>query len=999
MQVGRGTSPAPNSGPPREGHLAGPRPDGATPGADAAVLDELMAGLQAAARSIVPGFLATMPRAYFEETDQATMLGHIKAIIASEASGVSQAMTVVDEAGNRFAVISDRSFPGQLGELVGGLPTDRPLRSARAHTAVDGSRVVDVFEFGSAAPPDPADAAHCERLDAIVEHARTQAPDVPADRLRAHLRSCSWRYLRTVPVAQVFQHYRAVEGVRASGRASVEIGDPARAGEVSVVLVVGRSEGRRLFESVCRHLGRSGIDIRDAHVDVLEDSSRDVVCLMRLTLGMAAGTAPAGSGATWRWLEDELLRLVHVDDEVVRATHQSGGRSLLEAEVLVALGHLAHQILVVDDPLAFARDRIVDTALRHPALAHAIADGFLERFRPGSQRSPDPTERLAERIGTEVDRQDEQLILSTLLAVVDASLRSNVHDPGRSALCLRLDPSLLAAPGRDEAPFGVFFVHGRGFDGFHVRFRDIARGGLRLVQPRSAEQHALEGERLYTEAYGLALAQQLKNKDIPEGGAKAVVLARPGVDLERVGRSFADALLDLVLPGSEASRRDVDHYGRPEQLYLGPDENVSTALITWIVDRAEGRGHPAPGVFMSSKPGAGINHKEYGVTSEGVTVFLAAALRARGIDPRSTPFSVTLTGGPDGDVAGNEIRILHRDYGPHARIVGIADASGALEDPDGLDHAELLRLVGQGLPVSAFDPARLGPGGRLLTTEDPGGLQARNSMHNRLSADAFIPAGGRPGTINASNWSQFLRPDGRPASPIIVEGANLFLTPEARLRLSENGVLIVKDSSANKCGVICSSYEIVAGMLLDEQGFLEIKDAYVAEVLARLRHLAGLEAGSLFRERAHRPEVPLPELSTRLSRVIIRTTDAVTSVLDTLPAEDAPLTRRLVRAHLPPVLLDRLGEALFDRIPAPYLAQLVASTLASRIVYREGLDWLEHMPPDAVAEVAMRYLREDDRVDRLARTVESSDLPDRMLIADLLREGGPGAALRRGPTD
>jgi glutamate dehydrogenase len=41
-------------------------------------------------------------------------------------------------------------------------------------------------------------------------------------------------------------------------------------------------------------------------------------------------------------------------------------------------------------------------------------------------------------------------------------------------------------------PYGVFYVHGRRFNGFHVRFRDIARGGLRLVTPSSVEQLAIE---------------------------------------------------------------------------------------------------------------------------------------------------------------------------------------------------------------------------------------------------------------------------------------------------------------------------------------------------------------------------------------------------------------------------------------------------------------------------------------------------------------------------
>ena len=64
---------------------------------------------------------------------------------------------------------------------------------------------------------------------------------------------------------------------------------------------------------------------------------------------------------------------------------------------------------------------------------------------------------------------------------------------------------------------------------------------------------------------------------------------------------------------------------------------------------------------MSSKPDAGINHKEFGVTSEGVVVFLEHALRSVGIDPRAQDFTVKMTGGPDGDVAGNAIRILKLD--------------------------------------------------------------------------------------------------------------------------------------------------------------------------------------------------------------------------------------------------------------------------------------------------------------------------------------------------
>lgn len=93
---------------------------------------------------------------------------------------------------------------------------------------------------------------------------------------------------------------------------------------------------------------------------------------------------------------------------------------------------------------------------------------------------------------------------------------------------------------------------------------------------------------------------------------------------------------------------------------------------------------------MSSKPKAGINHKQYGVTSEGVNTYLEVSLqKVLGINPKCEPFTIKLTGGPDGDVAGNEILILDREYGDNAIIVGIADGSGCAEDPEGLDHQEV----------------------------------------------------------------------------------------------------------------------------------------------------------------------------------------------------------------------------------------------------------------------------------------------------------------------
>ena len=49
----------------------------------------------------------------------------------------------------------------------------------------------------------------------------------------------------------------------------------------------------------------------------------------------------------------------------------------------------------------------------------------------------------------------------------------------RYALSIRVDPAIMLGAPQDAGkpvPFGVFFSHGRHFNAFHCRFRDMARG-------------------------------------------------------------------------------------------------------------------------------------------------------------------------------------------------------------------------------------------------------------------------------------------------------------------------------------------------------------------------------------------------------------------------------------------------------------------------------------------------------------------------------------------
>jgi glutamate dehydrogenase len=536
-------------------------------------------------------------------------------------------------------------------------------------------------------------------------------------------------------------------------------------------------------------------------------------------------------------------------------------------------------------------------------------------------------------------------------------------------------------------------VHGRGFDGFHNRFQDIARGGLRVVRTSSATQLTREAERLFDEVYGLSWAQQLKNKDIPEGGAKAAILLEPGATVDRCVKAFVNSILDLIVQVPEVKSRVVDRFGKQELIYLGPDENITPNHIEWIVERARKRGYSMPTAFMSSKPGAGINHKVYGVTSEGVNVFLEIALKARGIDPRSQRFTIKITGGPDGDVAGNMMRILDRDYGANAVIVGVADGSGVGEDPEGLDHAELLRLFAEGLPIASFDRAKLSRNGRVVPVEEPDGAQLRNTMHNRLVTDAFVPGGGRPATIHEGNWQEFIGADGTPSTKVVSEGANLFLTPGAREELCKRGVTIIKDSSANKCGVICSSYEISACMVLSDEEFLSIKDTYVAQVLERLRDLARVEGEFLMRAAKSHPSMSLPRISVELSKVINASAFAIAAGVPGWPADDRELAKQMIRDHLPKVLFDHADDRVWTNLPQSYQNWIVANRLASSIAYREGMEFFDGCSPAEISDLARRYMKSDLANRKIVAQVRASALADREHIADLLERGGARAGI------
>ncbi len=215
-----------------------------------------------------------------------------------------------------------------------------------------------------------------------------------------------------------------------------------------------------------------------------------------------------------------------------------------------------------------------------------------------------------------------------------------------------------------------------------------------------------------------------------------------------------------------------------------------------------------------------------------------------------------------------------------------------------------------------------------------------DSLLFSVEADLFVPAGGRPETVDAGNWQRFLV-EGRPTMKVVVEGANSYITPEARKRLQEAGVVLLRDASANKCGVISSSYEIIGNLLLSEEEFLAHKEQYVRDVLEILEGRAADEANLIFR--LHREEGGkrnFTDISDAISREInshkARLFQFFRSRADLCGRQ--PCQRALLN-HLPRLVRESpTYRARVANLPAKYRSAILAAELATAMVYRCPLE-------------------------------------------------------------
>jgi glutamate dehydrogenase len=792
---------------------------------------------------------------------------------------------------------------------------------------------------------------------------------------------------RTARVLWLYQQGKRFDGLYLDVE---EAEDVTRRGDSRIVFAVANPPERDFLSQVMEVFHRMRVGVQRAYCLMIH-TAEGPFFLGTFYAKRAGGHLPGKDSPLFRKLKSELY-----NTQIVSTTSRPYGRFVLrrimtgeEASLTNAFISFCHTTLAHSQPDRYDISEVVSAFLSAESLARMFCRLFRIRFDPdrksrrGFKSVLAKTEAAVESYNTGHRHLDElrRSIYRTAVLFIRHTLKTNFYVPEKNALAFRLDPAYLGELGEEFTsdlpagePFRVTFFSGRHGTGYHVGFADIARGGWRTVVCTSEDDYNQTAETLFREVYVLAHTQHLKNKDIYEGGSKmAVALDVSDVGDERHRQlrlhklqfGFINAFFDVFsgAGGESCHTRVVDYYGEEEAIELGPDENMHDSMIERIARQAVKRRYLLGKGVISSKA-VGINHKRYGVTSLGVVAFAEETMKELGIDIRKQSFSVKMTGGPSGDVAGNSLKFLLQRC-PRMQVKLILDGSGILHDPRGIDRGELRRILFRG-SIDAFRPEKIHPGGSLLSRRAVRRMgmkemyrrQVRRSngltiqwvtadeMHRdfeetifSVPADLFIPAGGRPETVDGRNWNRFFTEEGKPTCRAIVEGANSFLTAQARDGLQSKGVIIIRDASANKCGVISSSYEIIANLLMSDEEFLKHKESYVADVLKILEKRAVDEARHIFRRhRESEGELSFTEISDSLSSEINELYSRLFDFLRSRPELlSRPAYRRVLLAHLPRFVgrHDRFRRRI-SRLPMKYRCAMAASEIAAAVVYGGG---------------------------------------------------------------
>jgi glutamate dehydrogenase (NAD(P)+) len=307
---------------------------------------------------------------------------------------------------------------------------------------------------------------------------------------------------------------------------------------------------------------------------------------------------------------------------------------------------------------------------------------------------------------------------------------------------------------RDDGHWGVYI----GYRVQHDNTRGPFKGGLRYHPDVNDDE---------VRALAAAMTWKTAVVDIPFGGAKGGIAVDPKSlspnELQQLTRRFADRLDCLIGPFLDIP---------------APDMGTSAQTMAWIMDQYSER-HGLTHAVVTGKPvhlGGSAGREE--ATGRGVVLVTERMSEDLGLSIQGA--RVVLQG--FGNVGSHAAR-LFAEAG--AKVIAVSDVTGAIACDAGLDVAALREHSRATGSIVGF------PGAEALATD-------RLLEH---PCDILVPAAiGH--VIHAENANRI-------QARLVVEAANLPVTPAGDAILHERGVTVIPDILANAGGVTVSYFEWV----------------------------------------------------------------------------------------------------------------------------------------------------------------------------------------------
>jgi glutamate dehydrogenase (NAD(P)+) len=255
--------------------------------------------------------------------------------------------------------------------------------------------------------------------------------------------------------------------------------------------------------------------------------------------------------------------------------------------------------------------------------------------------------------------------------------------------------------------------------------------------------------------------------NIPYGGAKGGINCDPRqlsyAELQRITRAFIDQTHDIIGPTLDIP---------------APDMGTNAQTMAWIVDQYSKYHGWTPSVVTGKPLELGGSEGREAATGRGLAYATEALLADDGKQVSELTFAVQ----GFGNVGAWLSRFL---YAGGAKIIAVSDATGAIENPNGIDVEALSRYADETGGISGFPHATAMRANDLLTTK----------------CDVLIPAA--LGNVLTEENAVHIQ------AKYIIEGANGPTDPLADEIFIKRGIKVLPDIFANSGGVIVSYFEWV----------------------------------------------------------------------------------------------------------------------------------------------------------------------------------------------